>query len=83
MRSQRCTEAEVLGYSIERLDEFDDAGMLHSMRYEVLCPRTGAVLANLGNVQAAKRFVIVHELRVIREGTLRLNKNVREGVRVA
>lgn len=77
MRSLRCTEAQVLGYTIERLDEYDDTGLLHSMNYEVLCPRTGAVLASLANAQAAKRFVILHELRAIREGTLRLNKTVR------
>lgn len=77
MRSLRCTEAQVLGYRIERLDEYDDTGLLHSMNYEVLCPRTGAVLASLANAQAAKRFVILHELRAIREGTLRLNKTVR------
>ena len=77
MRSLRCTEAQVLGYRIERLDEYDDTGLLHSMNYEVLCPRTGAVLASLANAQAAKRFVILHELRAIREGTLRLNKHVR------
>jgi len=77
MRSLRCTEAQVLGYRIERLDEYDDAGLLHSMNYEVLCPRTGAVLASLANAQAAKRFIVLHELRAIREGTMRLNKNVR------
>jgi len=77
MRSLRCTEAQVLGYKIERLDEYDDAGLLHSMTYEVLCPRSGMVLGKHANVQAAKRFVIVHELRAIREGTLRLNRGVR------
>ena len=77
MRSLRCTEAQVLGYRIERLDEYDDTGLLHSMNYEVLCPRTGAVLASLANAQAAKRFIVLHELRAIREGTMRLNKNVR------
>jgi hypothetical protein len=77
MRSLRCTEAQVLGYQIERLDEYDDAGLLHSTNYEVLCPRTGTVLASLANAQAAKRFVILHELRAIREGTMRLNQGVR------
>jgi hypothetical protein len=77
MRSLRCTETQVLGYRIERLDEYDDAGLLHSMNYEVLCPRTGAVLASVANAQAAKRFVILHELRAIREGTMRLNPNVK------
>ena len=76
MRSLRCTESQVLGYTIERLDEYDDAGLLHSKNYEVLCPRTGAVLASVANAQAAKRFVILHELRAIREGTLKLNKDI-------
>jgi len=75
MRSLRCTEAQVLGYQIERLDEYDDAGLLQSMNYEVVCPRTGAVLASMANAQAAKRYVILHELRAIREGTMRLNKD--------
>ena len=75
MRSLRCTEAQVLGYQIERLDEYDDAGLLQSMNYEVLCPRTGAVLASVANAQAAKRYVVLHELRAIREGTMRLNKD--------
>jgi len=78
MRSLRCTEAQILGYKIERLDEYDDAGLLHSMSYEVLCPRTGAVLASVANAQTAKRFVIVHELRAIRESTLRLNPQMRD-----
>lgn len=76
MRSLRCKEAQVLGYHIERLDEYDDAGLLHSKNYEVLCPRTGAVLASVANAQAAKRFVILHELRAIREGTMKLNKDM-------
>lgn len=76
MRSLRCKEAQVLGYHIERLDEYDDAGLLHSKNYEVLCPRTGAVLASVANAQAAKRFVILHELRAIREGTMKLNKDI-------
>lgn len=77
MRSLRCTEAQVLGYQIERLDEYDDAGLLQSMNYEVMCPRTGAVLASVANAQAAKRYVILHELRAIREGTMRLNRDPR------
>lgn len=38
MRSVRFTETKVLGYSIERVDEYDDVGLLRSMRREVLCP---------------------------------------------
>jgi hypothetical protein len=62
MRSKRVTETKVLGYNIERVDEYDDAGLLRSMRHEVLCPQTGAVLASHGTRRAAERFVIAREL---------------------
>lgn len=74
MRSQRCLETRMLGYRIERVDEFDGAGPPCATRYEVLCPRSGGVLANFAEAGEAKRFVLVHELRAIRAGTLRLNK---------
>jgi hypothetical protein len=62
MRSIRVTESKVLGYNIERVDEYDDVGLLRSMRHEVLCPQTGAVLASHASKRAAERFVIAHEL---------------------
>jgi len=62
MRSMRIAETNVLGYSIERVDEYDDVGLLRSMRHEVLCPQTGAVLASHTTRRAAERFVIAHEL---------------------
>jgi hypothetical protein len=74
MRSKRCLETRMLGYKIERLDEYDDAGPPFSTRFEVLCPRSGAVLGDFADVGEAKRFVLVHELRAIRAGTQRLNK---------
>jgi hypothetical protein len=63
MRSMRTAETNVLGYNIERVDEYDDVGLLRSMRHEVLCPQTGAVLASHKTRRAAERFVIAHELR--------------------
>jgi hypothetical protein len=63
MRSTRTAEINVLGYNIERVDEYDDVGLLRSMRHEVLCPRTGAVLASHITRRAAERFVIACELR--------------------
>jgi len=33
--------------------------------------------SSVANAQAAKRYVILHELRAIREGTMRLNKDAR------
>jgi len=62
MRSVRTHESRMLGYAIERLTEFDDAGLSRSIRYEVLCPATGAVLASQPSLRAARRFVIAREL---------------------
>ncbi|MGH8040637.1 MAG: hypothetical protein ACREPN_01175 [Rudaea sp.] len=77
MRSRRETESKVFGYTIERLNEFEDNGLPCAPRYEVLCPRTGAVLGNFADTQTAKRFIIVRELRAIRAGTQRLNQDIR------
>lgn len=63
MRSVRIAETNVLGYTIERVDEYDDVGLLRSMRHEVLCPLTGTVLASHTTRRAAERFVVARELR--------------------
>jgi hypothetical protein len=63
MRSMRSIESRVLGYGIERLDEYDDTGLLRSMRYEVMCPQTGAVLASHPSLRSARRCVILLEMR--------------------
>ncbi|HST28214.1 MAG TPA: hypothetical protein VLK26_07575 [Rudaea sp.] len=76
MRCKRYPETRVFGYAIERLDEYDETGLPRSSRFEVLCPKTGAVLAAFDDANSAKRFAIVHELRAIREGTQRLNKDI-------
>ena len=62
MRSMRFAKTKVLGYHIERVDEYDDVGLLRSIRHEVLCPQTGAVLASHVSRRAAERFVIAREL---------------------
>ena len=67
MRCIRHSQSTVLGYCIERLDEYDDNGLLRAMRYEVLCPQTGAVLGNHGTLRAAHKHVILHELRAARQ----------------
>jgi len=67
MRCIRHSESNVLGYRIERLDEYDDGGLLRSMRYEVLCPHTGVVLGNHASLRAAQKHVILHELHSARE----------------
>lgn len=77
MRSKRFPEARVFGYAIERLEEYDDTGLPRAVRFEVLCPKTSAVLGAFDDTHSAKRFAIVHELRAIRAGTQRLNSSLR------
>lgn len=77
MRSKRTVESRIFGYRIERLEEFDNAGPPCATRFEVVCPRSGTVLGNFDDAVDAKRFVLVHELRLIRAGTQRLNKDLR------
>jgi hypothetical protein len=79
MRSMRIAESSVLGYPIERLDEYEDTGLLCSTRYEVMCPYTGAVLGSYPNLRAARRRVILRELRVAQ----RLNRDAEPEVRAA
>ena len=78
MRSNRIRQATVLGHSIERIDEFDEMGLASNVRYEVMCPYTGAVMTGRATLRAAKRYVILHELRAIRLGKRRQRKNPRE-----
>jgi hypothetical protein len=66
MRSVRTREKDVLGYPIERVDDFDASGLLRSARYEVLCPLTHGVLATCTTLRAAQRFVLLHELSAVR-----------------
>ena len=67
MRCIRHPQSPVLGYRIDRLDEYDDNGLLRAMRYEVLCPQTGAALGSHASLRAAHKHVILHELRTARQ----------------
>ncbi|MEO8802937.1 MAG: hypothetical protein ABI304_07325 [Rudaea sp.] len=71
MRSIRTRQNTILGHSIERIDEYDDVGLVANVRYEVMCPYTGAVLTSRASLRAAKRYVILHELRSIKVGKRR------------
>jgi hypothetical protein len=79
MRSMRIAESSVLGYPIERLDEYDDTGLPCSIRYEVMCPYTGMVLGSYPTLRAARRRIILRELRVAQ----RLSRESDAAVRVA
>jgi hypothetical protein len=63
MRNMRREEKQVFGYVIIRLEQYDNDGALQSRCYEVLCPRTAVVLGRQPSLRAAKRFVVMHELR--------------------
>ena len=67
MRCFRSSESSVLGYRVERVDEYDEMGMLRSMRYEVMCPFTGVVLGSHPSLRAARKHVVLHELRAARQ----------------
>jgi hypothetical protein len=65
MRSARREERQVFGYTIVRFELYDDADALVSRCYEVSCPRTAAVLGRQQSLRAARRFIVMHELRGI------------------
>lgn len=67
MRSERTPESTVLGYRIERLDEYDENGLHAGSRYEVICPHSGNVLVSLSSLRAARRYVLAHEMRQMRQ----------------
>jgi hypothetical protein len=62
MRSIRSVIYRMFGYSIERLDEYNDAGLPTSIRYEARCPYTGQVITSSPTLNAARQCVIAREL---------------------
>lgn len=62
MRAIRSVIYRMFGYSIERLDEYNDAGLPTSIRYEARCPYTGLVVTSSPTLHAARQCVIAREL---------------------
>jgi hypothetical protein len=62
MRSVRSIIYRMFGYSIERVDEYNDAGLPTAIRYETRCPYTSLVIASCRTLQAAQQCVIAREL---------------------
>jgi len=62
MQQQNRTEANILGY---RLDRIDDAHA-RSPRYEVRGPEDGSVIASFPDRPAAERYIVTRELDSIR-----------------
>lgn len=61
MHDQRHTELNLLGYRIDRVGVPAD----EAMRYEVIGPEQGAVLARFCDRPAAEQFVVMRELRAV------------------
>jgi hypothetical protein len=62
MRSVRSVLCTMLGYSIERLDEYDDNGLPVLIRFEARCPHTGSVITSSATLRAARQCIIAREL---------------------
>ena len=64
MRSLRVTEKIMLGYSIERVENYDEIGLLQETRYEILSSETGEVVGNKDTLRGAQNLVIERELDI-------------------
>jgi hypothetical protein len=58
MQSQRQTEANILGYRLDRIQHEPT----HDLYYEVSAPNSGNVIASFLDRQSAERFIVMREL---------------------
>lgn len=58
MPTQRLTEANILGYQLDRIVEFGRS----LARYEVRGPESGKVLASFVDRPSAEHFIVMREL---------------------
>lgn len=61
MQDERSIEANILGYRLDRVEEFQT----RTLRYEVYAPVDGAILARFENRPAAEQFILQRELQTI------------------
>jgi hypothetical protein len=54
----------MLGYTLERTETYNDAGMPTLIRFEVRCPQTGFVISSSPTLPAARQCVIARELSI-------------------
>lgn len=59
MHDNRQTEANILGYQLDRVE----AGSHRGTQYEVLAPDGGDVIASFPDRPSAERFILMRELR--------------------
>ena len=64
MRKVRTFLARMLGYTLERTETYNDAGMPTLIRFEVRCPHTGFVISSSPTLPAARQCVIAREMSI-------------------
>ena len=62
MRKVRTFLGHMLGYTLERTETYNDAGMPTLIRFEVRCPHTGFVISSSPTLHAARQCVIAREM---------------------
>ena len=62
MRKVRTFLEHMLGYTLERTETYNDAGLPTLIRFEVRCPHTGFVISSSPTLSAARQCVIAREL---------------------
>ena len=62
MRKVRTFLERMLGYTLERTETYNDAGMPTLIRFEVRCPHTGFVISSSPTLAAARQCVIAREM---------------------
>lgn len=64
MRKVRTFLGRMLGYTLERTETYNDAGMPTLIRFEVRCPHTGFVISSSPTLPAARQCVIAREMSI-------------------
>jgi hypothetical protein len=65
MRNKRHLEVNVLGYRIERIQQFDSHCVVTTQWYEVLAPYSNDVLGHFAHRAEAERDIISRELAAL------------------
>jgi hypothetical protein len=64
MRKIRTFLGSMLGYTLERTEIYNDAGLPTLIRFEVRCPHTGFVISSSPTLPAARQCVIAREMSI-------------------
>ena len=64
MRKVRTFLGRMLGYTLERTETYNDAGLPTLIRFEVRCPHTGFVISSSPTLAAARQCVIAREMSI-------------------